>query len=509
MRFALFFAVFWASVIVGDAHAGRNIEFADAPDGNDGLIIGLAPEGDLGALEPIIGEASFANLERAVAQSGFTATPGASKTFLTGGETFGEIHLIGLDRGEMAARHWEDFGGRAAKIAAKSKTEKISVMALAKPDAPLSAIGFGALLGQYSFDKYKTGHTPKNGSLVLIGSGSADAGATFNAGRKQVADSIIWARNIISEPANVIYPASFVSSVRQSLKGVPNVSITVLNEKQMARLGMGAIVGVGQGSERPPRLLIISYNGAGAESQPVVFAGKGITFDTGGISLKNKSGMWRMKYDMTGAASVSGAVMGLAKSRAPVNVIAIAALAENMPSGSAQRPGDVVTTMSGKTIEIMSTDAEGRLVLADAVWYAQEKFNPALLVDIATLTGSVRTALSDEYAGLFVRDNAIAKKMISAGERAGEDLWQLPLHKNYDKQIKSVIADIKNSDAGNPGAGVGAAVIGTFVREETPWAHLDIAGVGWRTDPTPTTPNGASAFGIRLLDQLARDHAAQ
>ena len=509
MRFAVFFVAFWAVIATGEALAGRNIEFADAPDQADGLIVGLKPGGSLAPLEVIIGKESFANLQRAVTQSDFSVVPGASKSFLTGAEAFGEIHLIGLDQDAMATRHWEDFGGRAAKIAAKSTAENIAVMALGQPDAPLSAIGFGAMLGQYSFDKYKTGANVKDGALILIGDDSQKSMAAFNGERRHVADSVIWARNIISEPGNVIYPASFVASARQALKGVSNVSISELNEKQMARLGMGALVGVGQGSARPPRLLVIRYNGAGKDVQPVVFAGKGITFDTGGISIKSRSGMWRMKYDMSGAASVTGAVISLAKSRAPVNVIAIAALAENMPSATAQRPGDVVKTMSGKTIEIMSTDAEGRLVLADAVWYAQERYNPALLVDLATLTGSVRTALSDEYAGLFTRDDAIAKKMMAAGEAAGEDLWRLPLHKNYDKQIKSVIADIKNSDAGAPGAGVGAAVIGTFVKDETPWAHIDMAGVGWRTDPTPTTPKGASAFGVRLLDQLARDHSVQ
>jgi leucyl aminopeptidase len=251
-------------------------------------------------------------------------------------------------------------------------------------------------------------------------------------------------------------------------------------------------------------MFIVRYQGAAANVAPIAFVGKGITFDSGGISIKPNDGMWRMKSDMAGAAISIATVAALAKMKAPVNAVGVAALAENMPDGGAVRPGDVLTPRSGKTIEIMSTDAEGRLVLADGVWYAQERYKPSLLVDIATLTGSVGRALGDEYAGLFTRDDAVATRLMNSGEASGEDLWRLPLHPNHFEQIKSDIADIKNGSTGEPGASTGAAFIASFIKEETPWAHLDIAGVDWRDEATPTKPKGASGFGVLLLTELAR-----
>jgi leucyl aminopeptidase len=272
----------------------------------------------------------------------------------------------------------------------------------------------------------------------------------------------------------------------------------------MERLGMGSILSVGKGSARPPRMLVVEYRGGGSAA-PIALAGKGITFDSGGISLKPGTGMWEMKGDMGGAAAVIGAVLSLAKSQAPVNVVGIAALAENMPGSSATRPGDVVKAMNGRTIEILNTDAEGRLVLADAVTYAERQFRPAAIVDVATLTGAVSTALGDEYAGLFSRSDALAGQLTAAGAATGEELWRLPLHPNYAKDMNSDIADIKNVvEGGGPGAGLGAHFIGYFV-ERTPWAHLDIAGLDIRRSSLPTVPEGFAGFGVRLLDRFVRD----
>jgi leucyl aminopeptidase len=316
---------------------------------------------------------------------------------------------------------------------------------------------------------------------------------------------VYFARDLISEPVNVIYPESFVDRAREAFKGVDRVRIKVLDEREMARLEMGALLGVGMGSERPPRLLVVEYRGGG-DKPPVVFAGKGVTFDTGGISLKSGNGVWKMKYDMSGAAAATGTVLALARREAPVNAVAIAALVENMPSQKAQRPGDVRKTGSGKTIEVINTDAEGRLILSDAVWYAQREYDPALLVDLATLTGSVRVAVGPVYAGLFTRDDAIAEALLAAGKASGEALWRLPLHEAWREAIKSDIADIKNvSGSSQGGASVGAEVIGSFVEEDTPWAHLDIAGKAWAEKPEPTVPKGAVGFGVRLLDRLVRD----
>jgi leucyl aminopeptidase len=270
---------------------------------------------------------------------------------------------------------------------------------------------------------------------------------------------------------------------------------------------MGAILSVGKGSVRPPRMMVVRY--AGSEAAPVVLAGKGITFDSGGISLKPGAGMWLMKDDMAGAAAVVGTVLSLARSRAPVHAVAVAALAENMPDGGATRPGDVVRAHNGKTIEILNTDAEGRLVLADAVAYAEKRFRPAAIVDVATLTGSVVGALGDEYAGLLTRNDGLADQLLAAGRASGEELWRLPLHANYAKDMKSDIADIKNVvEGGGPGAGLGAHFIGYFVTDQTPWAHLDIAGTAWRSEMLPTVPKGAAGFGVRLLDRFVRDFRA-
>ena len=283
------------------------------------------------------------------------------------------------------------------------------------------------------------------------------------------------------------------------------MSIKVLDEGDLKRLGMGAHLGVGSGSSRPPRLLVIEYL-AGGDRPTLALAGKGITFDSGGISIKGGDGMWRMKADMTGAAVVSATVLAAARRGANTNVVALAALAENMPSGTAIRPGDVLTSMSGKTIEINSTDAEGRLVLSDAVYYAQAEYSPEVLIDVATLTGSVSRAVGLDYAGLFSRDDELSEQLLEAGTAAGETLWRLPLNDSHFEQIKSQIADVINGGVRYAGASIGAAFIGTFVAEDQTWAHLDIAGVDYAEAPQPTTPMGFSGWGVRLLDEYLRRH---
>lgn len=489
------------------AYAQRNIDFTERASPDGALIAAVKDAEDLSGLQSVIGADGVAALERAIASKGFKAKKGTTASFFTGAEQFGEIHLVGLSEDEMRARDWEDFGGHAGRLAKKSKADEVYVLASGADTESLADAAMGAMLGQHSFDLYKSDAKPAVGDLNFLSPDVDAVRARFNGVERHLADAVIWTRNMQSEPANILYPEEFVRRARAEFRGVANVSVNVLNRSQMQRLGMGALLGVGQGSVRAPQMLVVRYQGGASDVAPIVFAGKGITFDTGGISIKPNSGMWRMKADMTGAAAVTAAVMSLAKSGAPVNVVAVAPLVENMPGGGAQRPGDVVTTMSGKTVEIRSTDAEGRLILADAVWYAQEQFNPSLLVHVATLTGSVGRALGDEYAGLFTRDDDIAKRMKAAGEEAGEDLWRLPLHPNHDKQLKSPIADIKNSDTGSPGASTGAAFIGQFVKEETPWAGLDIAGVDWREEDLPTVPKGASGFSVRLLDTLARENA--
>jgi leucyl aminopeptidase len=315
-----------------------------------------------------------------------------------------------------------------------------------------------------------------------------------------------WARDLSNHPGNVDYPESFVANTRRAFAGVRGVTIEALDVRAMERLGMGAILGVGRGSARPPRMLIVRYRGAGAPAKPIVLAGKGITFDSGGISLKEPANMGNMRMDMSGAASVTATVLALARAQAPVHVVSIAALAENMPDGAAIRPGDVLTAMNGKTIEVVNTDAEGRLVLADALSYAQARLDPAAVVDVATLTGAVRTALGDDYAGLFTRHDALGAQLEAAARASGEPVWRLPLHESYAKDMSSTYADLKNTSGADvgAGAGTGAHFIGEFISRDLPWAHLDIAGVAYGP-ANDWKPDGSAGFGVRLLERFVRD----
>lgn len=415
------------------------------------------------------------------------------------------IVLVGVS-GEPSATAWMEAAGKAAQ---DLRAEKAPVAIVgAGSAAQMADVALGYSLGQYRFDRYRTtGSPPPADAVTVVGSAVEQARAAWAARHAGIADGVRFARDLSNEPASTIYPESFVARVRETFAGLPNVSIEVLDEAAMRKLGMGALVGVGQGSPRGSRLLVLTYKGAGGA--PLALVGKGITFDTGGISIKPGAGMWRMKADMSGAAAVAGTALSLARTRAPVHVVAVMALAENMPDGNAQRPGDVVRTLGGKTVEVQNTDAEGRLVLADAVQYAARS-NPRAIVDIATLTGSAAAALGDEYAALFARGEPLAQALIDAGKASGEELWRLPLHPNYADDMKSDIADIKHVvEGGSPGAGFGAHFIGFFVDPALPWAHVDMAGTMWASSAAPLTPKGSAGYGVRLLDTLARDWKPQ
>ena len=488
----------------GPAHAERNVIFAESVADGDALVLMVSDFESFDSEKALLGDALAARVKKAAAAQKFDGKAGSSASIFTGDDRFPEVHLMGFSADGATPRKLAETGGKVAALAGKSKADRLAiVMAGSAADAADVALGFR--LRQYAFDKYQEKkEDAATGEAAIVTPAASAARQLYNTRQKHLADAVNWMRDMQSEPANVLYPEEFVQRSRALMRGLP-VSIEVLDERDFSRLGMGAIAGVGQGSVRPPRMLIVRYNGG--SGAPVAIVGKGITFDSGGISIKSNSGMWSMKADMSGAAAVIGAAYSLAASKAPVNVVAVAALAENMPSGSAQRPGDVVRSMSGKTIEILSTDAEGRLVLSDAVWYVQEQDKPRPLVDIATLTGAVIGALSAEYAGLFTKDDDLASRIEEVGLATGDEVWRLPLHPNHYKQIKSDIADVKNSDTGSPGASTGAAFIGAFIKDETPWAHLDIAGVDNFTSPTDTTPKGFSGYGVRLLDELVRREA--
>ena len=318
-----------------------------------------------------------------------------------------------------------------------------------------------------------------------------------------LAQGVEFARDLVAEPANKLYPVSFVEKCQAAFEGT-GAELTVLDEAQMEKLGMGALLGVGQGSEQPSRLLAIKWNGGGDE-KPTAFVGKGVTFDTGGISLKPGPGMWDMKWDMGGAGAVAGAMLALVKRKAKANLVGVLGLVENMPDGKAQRPGDIVTSMSGQTIEVLNTDAEGRLVLCDALTWVQDVHDPVRIVDFATLTGAMIIALGTEHGGMFASDDSLAEELLAAGKATGDKLWRMPLSPAYDKLIDSPICDMKNIGPREGGSITAAQFLKRFVRNGTPWAHCDIAGMVWADKPGGTWGKGATGFGVRLIDRFVRD----
>ncbi|MBI3199226.1 MAG: leucyl aminopeptidase, partial [Rhodospirillales bacterium] len=318
-------------------------------------------------------------------------------------------------------------------------------------------------------------------------------------------DAVFFARDLVSEPANMLYPVEFARRAKELTK--LGVKVEVLGEAEMKKLGMNVLLGVGQGSERESQLLVMRWMNGPKSQAPVALIGKGVTFDTGGISLKPAGGMEDMKWDMGGAGAVTGAMRLIAGRKAKANVIAVCALVENMPDGNAQRPGDVVKSMSGQTVEVINTDAEGRLILCDAMWYAQEKFKPQAMIELSTLTGAIIVSLGHERAGLFSNNTQLSTRLRVAGSQIGEKLWRMPLGPKYDKMIDSDIADMKNVSNGRDGGSITAAqFLQRFVKEGVAWAHLDIAGVAWSGKGDNTTPKGATAFGVRLLDRLIADN---
>ena len=509
LRLAALSSAVALSLLALPAAAQRTYAFAPYAVPDSGTVVvpvraGVPDEGAFAALDAASGGA----LRRAVVASSYR---GAADTQLDlpGIGAFDRVLLVGIGSGPVTPRLLEDVGGRVGHAAARSRSPRIDVLwEGAEADAG-AHIAFGAALGGYRFDTYRSrsddAPPPVEGTVVVRTPAGEAVGRVFAQQWLPVAEAVKFSRDLVTEPANAVYPETFVARTREAFAGKANVRIEVLDVPAMERLGMGGILAVGQGSVRPPRLLLVRYAGGRAGDAPLAFVGKGITFDSGGISIKPGSNMWLMKADMTGAATAMGAVLALAGRKAPVNAVAVAALAENMPSGSAARPGDVIRTASGKTFEIMSTDAEGRMVLTDALWYAQRQDKPRLVVDVATLTGAIGTALGGDYAGLFARDDALAAQLLAAGEASGERLWRMPLLDEYGKRLKSPIADLRNG-GGSPGAGAGAYFIGEWVDRKLPWAHLDIAGTDWNDSGKPTVPEGATAFGVRLLDRFVRDH---
>ncbi|MEZ5922109.1 MAG: leucyl aminopeptidase [Parvularculaceae bacterium] len=336
---------------------------------------------------------------------------------------------------------------------------------------------------------------------LIVQTPAADAKTKY-ADLDKIADGVFVTRDLVSEPPNILFPESFAARCKE-LEAL-GLKVTILTEAQMQKLGMGMLLGVGQGSARDSRLVAMEWMGGKKGEAPVAFVGKGVCFDSGGISLKPGPGMEDMKWDMGGAGAVTGAMAALAGRKAKANVVGVIGLVENMPDGNAQRPSDIVTSMSGQTVEILNTDAEGRLVLGDAVWWTQEKYKPKAMIDLATLTGAIIISLAHEFAGLFSQDDKLAAQIEAAAKNSGDPVWRMPLTKAHFDMIKSEVADIKNIGPREGGSSTAAAFIGKFVKPGQSWAHLDIAGMAWNTKEKATCPKGGAGFAVRLLDEYIR-----
>ncbi|WP_105402925.1 leucyl aminopeptidase [Neorhizobium sp. T7_12] len=419
--------------------------------------------------------------------------------------------VLGLGKAEaLTAYDWLKAGGIAASTV-KSMTRVAiftDVPGLAVGSAELAGFVLGMLLRAYSFDTYKTkkgddeDKAPKTVKVTIVTAEPAAAKKAF-AESEAIAGGVLLARELVNLPPNVLGPVEFADKAKELEK--LGVEVEILTEKEMKKLGMGALLGVAQGSVRPPRLAIMQWKGGKPKDAPVAFIGKGVVFDTGGISIKPGAGMEDMKGDMGGAAAVIGLMHTLGARKAKVNAIGILGLVENMPDGNAQRPGDIVTTMSGQTIEIINTDAEGRLVLADALHYCNDRFKPRFMINLATLTGAILVALGNLQAGLFSNDDTLAGQLTGVGDVTGERLWRMPLGKEYDKLIDSKFADMKNTGGRNAGSITAAQLLKRFVGE-TPWAHLDIAGTAMNSPSSEINQSWGSGYGVRLLDELVRAH---
>jgi leucyl aminopeptidase len=429
------------------------------------------------------------------------------------------VILLGTGKaGDLKENDWILLGGSAAGAIATRKTKAASLIAEApegagiKADTLAALLAFGAALRQYEFRKYLTkkpseedGNSEPDGlQKLVVHCHDPDKARAAYARYAALVDGIFTARDLVNEPANALGPIEFAERVKE-LDG-SGLEIEILDAEQIGELKMGALLAVAQGSARPARVAIMQWHGARSKrSKPICFIGKGVVFDTGGISIKPAAGMEDMKGDMGGAAAVVGTMQALAARKANVNAIGIIGLVENMPSGTATRPGDIVRAHSGNTVEILNTDAEGRLVLVDLISYVQERFKPRLMIDLATLTGAIMVALGKEYAGLFANDEKLAADLLEASAETGEKLWRMPLDKAYDKMLESKNCDIKNIGGRWAGACTAAAFIRYFVKD-TPWAHIDLAGTAMDAPKSEISPSWGAGWGVRLLDRFVADN---
>lgn len=452
-------------------------------------------------------------LDRAVKAVDFKAKLAVTLDVIApNGSQVDRLVVVGTGKADkLDEQAWSKIGG-AAMGAARNAAEMTIVASLEGVEvgaAQVAAIAQAVLLRAYTFDKYKTkkdeGDEESADRSVGVTIQCADPAAAEKAfgPARSIAEGVILARDLVNEPANILGPVEFAARIKEMT--TLGVEVEILTEKEMRKLGMGALLGVAQGSVRPPRLAVMRWNGGKNGDAPIAFVGKGVVFDSGGISIKPAAGMEDMKGDMGGAAAVTGLMHALASRKAKANVVGLVGLVENMLDGNAQRPGDIVTSMSGQTIEVLNTDAEGRLVLCDALYYCNKEFKPRFMVNLATLTGAIMVALGQHHAGLFSNDDELAERLAAAGTVTAEKLWRMPLGPEYDKLIDSKNADMKNIGGRFGGAITAAQFLQRFVGE-TPWAHLDIAGTAMGSPSSEISQSWASGYGVRLLDRLVADH---
>jgi leucyl aminopeptidase len=484
------------------------ISFADSrPSGDYALVLPVAGK-DRSSLNSL--GASQQTVSAALDRQRFEGDASSvSEQFVDDNGTLRRLLLVGVGSGSNGGDAAEKLGGTAtARLLASGEKKAVIDISSLGYDADSSArIALAAALRSWRHDRYRTklkdNQKPTLDEIVIIGAAKG-SDERYRSRWASVVEGVGLTRELVTEPANIIYPESFVERVRESLEG-SGVEIEVLGPAQMEKLGMGALLGVAQGSAREGRLLVLKWNGAGPNGPPTAFVGKGVTFDTGGISIKPAAGMEAMKWDMGGAGAVAGALKTLALRKARANIVGICGLVENMPGGKAQRPGDVVTTMSGQTVEVINTDAEGRLVLADAVTYVQRNYKPSTIIDLATLTGAILVSLGHEWAGLFSNNDELSAELLKAAGESGDKLWRMPLAEPFDRLIDSPIADMKNVGPREGGSITAAQFIQRFIENGVRWAHVDMAGKAWSDKPSSTYEKGATGFGVRLLDQYVAD----
>jgi leucyl aminopeptidase len=479
------------------------IRFADARPAGDFALVLPSAGGDRPAVQGLA-EARD-SVEAALKRSRFDGESGSVvEHFLADGR---RLLVIGID--SSAADAAEKLGGSAvARLLTSGEGHAVIDLTGLNYDADAAArVALGSALRSWRYDRYRTRlkdkQKPTLTSITIVGGGDG-AQKRYEDRYAPVVEGVSLTRELVTEPANIIYPETFVERVKESIKD-SGLEMQVLGGDEMAKLGMGALLGVAQGSVREPKLLVLKWNGGKAGEAPVAFIGKGVTFDTGGISIKPAQNMESMKWDMGGAGAVAGAMKALALRKAKANVVGVCGLVENMPDGNAQRPGDVVTTMSGQTVEVINTDAEGRLVLGDAMTWAQRNFQPKVMIDLATLTGAMVVTFGHEYAGIFSNDDKLAANLIKAADESGDKLWRQPLADAYDRLIDSPIADMKNVGPREAGSITAAQFLKRFVDDGVAWAHLDIAGMAWSDKASSTYDKGATGYGVRLLDQYIAD----